>query len=302
MKSSPVIHFWSATPTPLTADRRVDLPAVERMVHDALANRISGLFLGGTCGEGAWLPNRERSRLIKAVAAAAGGRLELVAQVSDNSLPRILDNIHDAAEAGATVAMIASPATMLNATPERIAAHFEEAVAASPLPVGIYDLGAHRPYSIPVDRLRRILLLPKVKLVKDSSGMPERQAAALAARAEKPSLMLFNGDEFACLKYLEAGYDGFMFGGAIAVAPHMHRIAELFLAGRLEEARAADEEMRTILYGIYGGKNISCWLTGLKYYLVRKGLFATTESFLGYPLTDECRAAIERYVQTGAAR
>ena len=120
MKSSPVIHFWSATPTPLTADRRVDLPAVERMVHDALANRISGLFLGGTCGEGAWLPNRERSRLIKAVAAAAGGRLELVAQVSDNSLPRILDNIHDAAEAGATVAMIASPATMLNATACRV--------------------------------------------------------------------------------------------------------------------------------------------------------------------------------------
>ncbi|MBL9213897.1 MAG: dihydrodipicolinate synthase family protein [Opitutaceae bacterium] len=302
MKSSSVIHFWSATPTPLTADRRVDDASVERMVRDALANRITGLFLGGTCGEGPWLPNRERSRLVKAVAAAAGGRLELIAQVSDNSVARIVDNMRDAAEAGATMVMIASPATLLNGTPDRIAAHFEEAVAASPLPVGIYDLGAHRPHAIPVDRLKRILLLPKVRLVKDSSGQPERQAAALAARAEKPSLLLFNGDEFACLKYLEAGYNGFMFGGAVAVGPHMHRIAELFLAGRLDEARAADEEMRQILYAIYGGKNISCWLTGLKYYMVRKGIFATTESFLGYPLTDECRAAIERYVQTGSLR
>lgn len=270
------------------------------MVGDSIANRITGLFLGGTCGEGPWLPNRERSRLIKAVAAAANGRLQLVAQVSDNSVERIVDNIHEAAEAGAHMAMIAPPATMLNATPERIASHFEAAVAASVLPVGIYDLGAFRPYGLPADRLRQILLLKKVKLVKDSSGLPERQAIALAARSEKPSLMLFNGDEFNCLKYLEAGYDGVMFGGAVAVAPQMHRVVALFQAGRLEEARAADEAMRKTLYGIYGGKEIICWLTGLKYFMMKKGIFSTTESFLGYPLTDECRAMIEGYVLSGA--
>jgi 4-hydroxy-tetrahydrodipicolinate synthase len=54
--------------------------------------------------------------------------------------------------------------------------------------------------------------------------------------------------------------------------------------------------MKRTLYGIYGGEKIACWLTGLKYYMVRRGLFTTTTSFLGYPLTDECRAYIERYV------
>ena len=86
-----------------------------------------------------------------------------------------------------------------------------------------------------------------------------------------------------------------MFGGAAAIAPQLHRIAQLFAAGRLEEAAVVDEEMKRVLYGIYGGESIACWLTGLKHYMVRRGLFSTSANFLGYPLTDECRAFIERY-------
>jgi len=80
----------------------------------------------------------------------------------------------------------------------------------------------------------------------------------------------------------------------------MQRIVALFQAGRLDEARAEDEAMREILYGIHGGKTISCWLTGLKYLMVKKGIFSTTENFLGYPLTDECREMIEGYAQRSA--
>jgi 4-hydroxy-tetrahydrodipicolinate synthase len=286
--------FWSAVPTPLTPHLTVDVSSVEKMVEAAIADGMAGLFVAGTCGEGPWLPNRERIRLVKAAAQAARGRLRIAAQVSDNSVLRIVDNMQDMAAAGADCAIIAAPAVMFNATPERIAALFEEAIAASPLPVGVYDLGGRRPFAIPAERLKSIYALPKVQLVKDSSGDRDRRAIALTARAENPALQLLNGDEFLCLEYLEAGYDGCMFGGAVAVAPEMRRIAELFAAGRLDEARAVDEQMQTRLYGIYGGKSIACWLTGLKYYMVRRGLFASTASYLGYPLSEECRAFIER--------
>ncbi len=300
MKPTPVVKIWSAVPTPLTPAFRVDEGAVERMVLDAIQSGIKGLFLAGTCGEGPWLPDREKQVLVRTAARAARGKLKIAAQASDNSVPRILENVQLAAEAGADYAIIASPATFMNATPERVTALFTEAVNASPLPVGIYDLGKHRPVVIPEARLKEIYLLPNVHLVKDSSGAPARRTAALAARQEKPALQLFNGDEFHCMEYLQAGYDGFMFGGAAAIAPQLNRIAQLYAAGRLEEAAAVDAEMKEVLYGIYGGKSIACWLTGLKYYMVRRGLFSTTTSFLGYPLTDECRAYIERYVATAA--
>jgi dihydrodipicolinate synthase/N-acetylneuraminate lyase len=297
---SPSLHYWSAAPTPLNSDLSIDTPSLERMIHAAIADGLTGLFLAGTCGEGPWLPNRERIRLVEAGARIAAGRLKIAAQVSDNSVPRILDNIRDMAGAGADYAVISHPAVMFNPTPERIAGLFEEAVAASPLPVGIYDLGARRAFAIPEDRLKAIYLMPNVRLIKDSSNSPTRRTIALSARSEKPSIQLFNGDEFQAIAYLEAGYDGCMFGGAAAVAPMMRQIGGLVQAGRGEEARAVDREMQRILYGIYGGEAIACWLTGLKYYMVRRGLFASTTSFLGYPITDECRAFIERYVAEGA--
>lgn len=272
------------------------------MIRDAIAHGISGVFLGGTCGEGPWLPDGERSRLIEAAATAAEGKLKIAAQVSDNSAARIHDNISRAKEAGADYAIVASPATFMNGTPERITALFTETVAASPLPVGIYDLGRHRPVLIPEDRLKEIYLLPNVHFVKDSSGSPERRAIALAARQSKPSLQLFNGDEFSCVDYLQAGYDGFMFGGAVAVAPHLNRIARLASAGQWEEARQVDAEMRRILYGIYGGERIVCWLTGLKHYMVCRGIFSSSASYLGYPLTNECRTFIENHVAANPQR
>jgi len=289
------MRIWSAVPTPLHPDLTVDADAVQKTVAAAIQDDIQGLFLAGTCGEGPWLPDRERRRLVETAAKAAGGRLKIAAQVSDNSVPRILDNIKAAAAAGADYAIIAAPALFMNATPERIAALFEEAATLSPLPVGIYDLGRHRPITIPEDRLMQLYLLPNVHLVKDSSGSPERRAVALAARLKKPTLQLLNGDEFRCLDYLQAGYDGCMFGGAAAVAPQLHQIIDLFRRGLIAEAKEIEAGMKETLFGIYGGEKIACWLTGLKYYMVRRGLFASTASYLGYPLTEECRVFIEQY-------
>lgn len=300
MKPAPSVRIWSAAPTPLTADLMIDLPSVEKMTREAVASGIQGVFLAGTCGEGPWLPDRERVKLVRAVVAEAKGRLKIAVQATDNSVPRILDNIRQAADAGADYAIIAAPATFMNATPERIVALFIEAADASPLPVGIYDLGRHRSVMIPEDRLQEVYLRPNVHLVKDSSGSPTRRTAALEARRAKPALQLFNGDEFHCLDYLKAGYDGFMFGGAAATAVQLRRIAAAFAKGDLEEARTLDSEMKKALFGIYGGEQIACWLTGLKYYMVQRDLFSSTSSYLGYPLTDTCRAFIEEYASRGA--
>ena len=117
-----------------------------------------------------------------------------------------------------------------------------------------------------------------------------RMSATYAGRPIRLSQL-----EFRFLEYLEAGYNGCMFGGAAAVAPLMRQVAELFTTGRLAEARNLEREMKTILYSIYGGESLACWLTGLKYYMVCRELFASSASFLGYPLTDECRTFIERY-------
>jgi 4-hydroxy-tetrahydrodipicolinate synthase len=295
-------QIWSAAPTPLTTRLAVDIPSVKRLVRAAVCDGLHGLFLAGSCGEGPWLPDGERRRLVRAAVAAARGALKIAVQVTDYSVPRVLDNARAAADAGADYAILATPVVMENPTPERIVAYFAAAAAASPLPLGIYDLGRHRSVQIPVERLREVYLLPRVRLVKDSSDSPERRAIALAARRERPALRLLNGNEFLCLDYLRAGYDGCMFGGAAATGPLLRRIADHVEAGHWAAAAALDAEMTRLLYGLYGGRSFACWLAGLKYYLHRRGLFTTTASYLGYSLTPACRRFVDRQAARAAGR
>ena len=84
MQEEPRPVFWSAVPTPLTENLSVDVDSVPGVIEDAITAGMNGLFLGGTCGEGPWLPDGERHRLVAAAAKSANGRLRLAAQVSDN--------------------------------------------------------------------------------------------------------------------------------------------------------------------------------------------------------------------------
>lgn len=297
MNPSSSVKLWSAVPTPLDDKLSVDTAAVDRMIKAAVAGGMSGVFLAGTCGEGPWLQDKERIRLFEQAVASGEGKLEIAAQVTDNSGPRILDNIARAHEAGATLAIMATPSICMNPTGDRMVELFSAVARKSPLPLGVYDLGNHRAVSIPEDRLEEIYQLPNVVMVKDSSSSPTRRAIALAARKARPELQLFNGNEFKFIEYLDAGYDGCVFGGAVAVPAEMHQVVACFQAGEITEAQRRQDEMVRVLYGIYGGEKIECWLTGLKYHLVRRGLFASTTSFLGYPLTDTCRAFIDTDVE-----
>src|SRR4051812_11108501 len=101
--------LWSAVPTPLTADLQVDEASVERMIEAAVADGIQGLFVAGTCGEGPWLRDRDRKKLMAAAVSVARGRLKIAAQVSDNSVARVLDNAAIARDAGVDIAVIAPP-------------------------------------------------------------------------------------------------------------------------------------------------------------------------------------------------
>jgi len=65
------------------------------------------------------------------------------------------------------------------------------------------------------------------------------------------------------------------------------------IAGDLRLARRFEERMIRIMYAVYGGKKIKCWLSGEKKILVGMGVFKTWQSYLNYPLTDSCNRAIE---------
>lgn len=283
---------WSASPTPLTAERRLDAASVDRLVEHHIKMGVTGLMLAGTCGEGPWLPEADREQLIRTAAAANRGRLRLAVQVTDNSAARTLVNIEKAAAWGAEIAVVAQPYFFLNGTADRQLAFYRDIARHSPLPVGFYDRGKASAYVMPETHLAELLTEPNLVIVKDSSQMPAHRAVFLAVRKLRPELILLDGDEFDCVSSFQAGYDGMLLGGGIFNAGLAHRIIAAVRAGDAAGAARAQARMNDLMLRVYGGPKIECWMTGLKELLVQMGIFSTNANLLDYPLTDLCRKQI----------
>lgn len=296
MASSSLAGVWSATPTPFHSDLSLDFESIAALVEQHIDLGVKGFMLGGTCGEGPWMPTSELVDLTKSATEKAAGRLGIAVQVTDNSAKRMLSHIEKVAKVGAQYAVVASPYFLINATPRRILDLYLEVVRQSPIPVGFYDRGKHATYVVENDLLPELLAEPNLHIVKDSSADLERRDLLLSGKKQRPELALFNGDEFNCASYIEAGYDGLLVGGGIFNGRIAAQIITAVQAGDMKKAGLLQERMNELMYRVYGGKKIACWLTGLKYLLVRMGVFQSEGSYLGYPLTDECRAAIDEIV------
>ncbi len=283
---------WSAAPTPFTEGMQIDIASVERMIEHHFRLGISGLFIAGTNGEGPWMSEAQKRRLVSAVAECVDGQIPVAVQVSDNSSARIIANMYAAMEDGADIAVIAPPAFLLNATPANIKKLYLDAIRACPLPVGIYDRGSFGAVTVPNDVLAAIYAEKKVVLIKDSSTQADRMEIALAAKRKRPNLTLLNGWEFNCLPYLQAGYDGLLLGGGVFNGYLARQIIDAVAAKQFATAEKLQRRMNRMMWSVYGGKKIACWLAGEKKLLMELGIFGTWKNYLNYPLTAGCARAI----------
>ncbi len=299
---------WSASPTPFTAKMEVDTVAVRRAVDHHIRLGVKGLFLAGTCGEGPWMTDTQNRVLIrtasehvaKAAAKDPAKRLVLAVQVTDNSSARILDNMHRAAEDGADIAIIAAPNFFMDPSAKRLTKHFVEAVAKSPLPVGIYDRGKHSPVSIPDAVFKEAVKDEKVCMVKDSTSDADRMKFFLSLRRKHSHLKLFTGYEFGCMDYLKADYDGLLLGGSIITGYVAGRMVEAYEEGDIALAEKIERRLNRLAFTAYGGKRIQCWLSGLKTLLVAMKVFRTAKTYFQQPLTASCLKGIARLMEKDA--
>ena len=287
---------WSATPTPFTKDLKVDTVAVRKMVEHHLRLGVRGLFLAGTCGEGPWMPDAERRRLVRAVRRFSRDRLMIAVQVTDNSASRVVANVRAAKADGAHIAVVAPPLFFLNANPQTLTNHYRQILRESELPVGIYDRGRHSSVVIPESVLATIYADRRVIMVKDSSSDNQRREIALAARRKRPRLRLLNGNEFQCVDYLRAGYDGLLLGGGIFTGYLVAQMIQAVAAHNYARAERIQVRTTRMLYAVYGGDRLACWLSGLKRLLVELGVFRHWSNYLGYPLDRSCIRNIKRIV------
>lgn len=292
MESSLPFTIWSATPTPFLETGALDEPALERVVEQHLKLGVTGLFLAGTCGEGPFMTNRQRSDLVRQVRRLAGARLTLTVQVSDTSAARVLDNMQRATEAGADVAVVAPPWLERFANRDFLRRYFLEAIEASPLPVGIYVLKAAPGAALDLPLWTELAKHPRVTLIKDSSVDGTYARAFAAVRQARCDMLLLTGNEFDTLAPRLAGYDGALLGTGILIGGMIRQALAVLGEGDRTAAENWQARSNALLHDLFG-HDLHLWLGGLKYALRQLGIFTTEHMHLSFPLEDQDRRRID---------
>jgi 4-hydroxy-tetrahydrodipicolinate synthase len=126
--------------TPLSADERVDHGSLRRLIDFLLDGGVHGIWIMGTTGEFAALPEDERARAIETTVEHVRGRVPVVANVGDSSTGLALRHARHAVAAGADV-LAATPPHYYPHSMDEVLAHFRAVKQAVPdRPLLIYNI------------------------------------------------------------------------------------------------------------------------------------------------------------------
>ena len=154
--------------TPFTAGR-VDEEAYRVFVEWQITEGSTGLVPCGTTGEVATLSHEEQHRLFELTIVQAKGRVPVIAGCGSNNTATAIEHMRVAADMGADAALIVLP-YYNKPSQAGLLAHFEALVAASRLPIIVYNVPGRTVADISVETLAEVAKLPSVVGIKDATG------------------------------------------------------------------------------------------------------------------------------------
>ena len=253
--------------TPLAAADELDAPGLERLVRRLLDGGVHGLFLLGTCGEGPSLSPRLQRELVDRVCRQVDGRVPILVGVTDSSAAQSTALARDAADAGAD-AIVFAPPFYFPISQTELLAYVDEQVAASPLPVMLYNMPGLTKVTYEPETVRRLMDRRRVIGLKDSSGDLDyfRQVRDFTRGRSDWSLLM--GPEHLLAEAIEMGGDGGVSGGANIMPQLYVQLYEAARAGFVDETAAFESDAARLghiyLVGSPGGITASSVVRGLK--------------------------------------
>jgi dihydrodipicolinate synthase/N-acetylneuraminate lyase len=253
--------------TPLRSDGTVDLAAVARLTEHLVHGGVSGLFVLGSCGEGATLVPSARAEVIKAFQAESAGRVPVLAGVPEPGTRQVIEAAEQAITAGADAVVVMAPQYYVFDGSEQVAEHLHTVASSVPAPVVLYNLPSATQNPITPDVVDAVAGLPNVVALKDSSADWDTYAG-LADAARRHTLAIFQGAERLIARSLQHGADGAV-AGIANIDPGV--VTAVIQAAATGDRAAADRAQARIdtLFELY---ETGFWLSALKAAASLRGL------------------------------
>ncbi|MCO1575803.1 dihydrodipicolinate synthase family protein [Crossiella sp. SN42] len=285
--------------TPLTSQRDLDVPSLERLTAHLLDAGVHGLFVTGSTGEVAYLPDQLRQRALEVVAGVAAGQVPVLAGIIDTTTPRVLEHARAAKALGAD-ALVATAPFYAPTHPSEFPGHFRAIRAAVDLPLLAYDIPASVGSKLPVEVVVELAEDGTLAGLKDSSGDLDGLRAVLE-RTDRAVFHCYSGSETLADLGLFLGAHGLV-PGIGNLDPHGYvRLYHAATRGDWDAARAEQLRLRKLFQLIHVGDGrmgrYSSAIGAFKEGLAALGVIAnpvTSEPMI--PLDDTERAAVRAHL------
>lgn len=255
-----------ATPlVPGTYD--VDLAVVPALVDFLIDAGVSGLFVGGTTGEGILLDDDQRAALHAAAVSAADNRLPVLVHVGAQRTDTAAALARHAAEIGADAIVCVTP-WFYGVSDDALLRHFRAVAEAAPsLPFFVYDIPQFAANAVSPALLGRLSAgvgsFAGVKCSRIDVQIVRQLVDALP-----PDKIMLTGNESAALGMLALGSDGLISGLGTAVPEPFVALTRAFAAGDRTAAHRHQQVINQLLALLPPGARLG----GIKRILVERGI------------------------------
>lgn len=260
--------------TPMNEDESVNEQELRNQIRRQMAGGVQGIFTCGTNGEGYILSQEERELVLRVAVEEAGGRIPVYGGTGCIGTRDTIRQSLRAKELGADVLSIIAP-SFAAASQDELYEHYRAVAEAVRMPVILYNIPARTGNALSPALVERLSRLEYVVGVKDSSGNFDNMLQYIERTRDREGFSVLSGNDSLILWNLLAGGQGGIAGCANVFPEVMVLIYRHFVEGNLEEARRAQDSIRSFR---------DCFRYGNPNTIVK-----TAVGLLGYPV-GKCRA------------
>jgi 4-hydroxy-tetrahydrodipicolinate synthase len=226
---------YPAATTQFADDLSIDLDATQATQTALVDDGVDGLVLLGTCGENNSLEPDEKRTVLRGAVEAVGGRVPLVAGVSEFTTDRAIQYAIDAEKIGVDALMLL-PCMVYVPTAEELQVHFRKVAEATGLPIMLYNNPPAYRVSVDFDTLEALADIPNIVAVKESAPDPRRFTDIINRFGDRFDVMA--GLDDVALEGLMLGATGWVSGLTSAFPRESVRLVAAAREGKWEEARS----------------------------------------------------------------
>ncbi len=271
--------------TPMNEDESIHVAELRRQVNRQIEGGVHALFCFGTNGEGYILNSAEKELVLRTVVEECNGRVPVYAGTGCISTQETIEQSKMAMKVGADVLSIITP-SFAAASQNELYEHYKTVAEAVDMPIVLYNIPARTGNALAPATIARLAQIDNIVGAKDSSGNFANILGYIDAGQSKKNgrfCTLSGNDQLIIWTLLAGGTGGI--AGCANVYPHvMASIYNLFMAGKIEEAKAANASIQSFR---------DCFKCGNPNTIVKVAV-----SLLGYDV-GKCRAPFNQVPEAG---